>query len=139
MRQILKLGGELWACFFGRSAPPVKPQLQNFRFSDQLPGHLVLARHGTGLWATCLQVAQGSPVVRWLAAAVVVTGMVLLFHAVVTQSVHQSGLRQQALAVHARAVQRCQLLAKASARRSCLLELAARPPVTLSLPGAVSR
>jgi hypothetical protein len=52
-----------------------------------------------------------------------VGSMVMGFHAVVTQAVHQGELRQQTLAAHSRAVWRCKLLRSTPARKGCLLNI----------------
>jgi hypothetical protein len=52
-----------------------------------------------------------------------VVSMVLGFHAVVTQAVHQGELRQQALTAHTRAVWQCKMLRSVSARKGCLVSI----------------
>lgn len=110
--------------------------LRTFKFADQRPGHLNLPRDDRAPgWRAVLRAPW---LLRVLAAGAVI-GLVLAFYAVVTQAVHQSALRQQAIAAQAQAASRCASLAPASARRSCLLDLAALQPVAVSLPGPVSR
>jgi len=61
-------------------------------------------------------------------AVLVVMGLLLLFHAVVTQAVNQSVLQQQARSAQAQALWRCQRLPGMSTRQACLRELAAPLP-----------
>lgn len=110
--------------------------LRTFKFSEQRPGHLDLPRDAR---AAGLRAALRAPWFLRVLAAGAVIGLVLSFYAVATQAVQQSALRQQALAAQAQAVSRCTALVPASARRSCLLELAAQQPLSASLPGQVSR
>lgn len=97
---------------------------QTFKFSEALPDRLVLVSNGLGKWRHLVWAALGS---RWslsaLAAGLIV-GMVLVFHAVVTQAVQQSALRQQALAAQSQATWRCKLLSSVSARQACLQKIA---------------
>jgi hypothetical protein len=58
-------------------------------------------------------------------AVVLVVGLLLVFHAVATQAVNQSVLRQQARSVQSQALWHCKLLSQVAARRDCLRDLAA--------------
>jgi len=104
--------------------------LHTLQFSDQPPGHLTLASYRSTPWWQRLWVAMHSPLLQQMLGVGAVIGLVLIFHAVVTQAVHQSGLRQQALASQSQAVWRCKLLPSVSARQACLRELP-------TLPGSV--
>ena len=88
-------------------------------------GHLTLQPHGTNQRWLRQWPFWRSTALRWLVSATLVTGMVLAFHAVASEAVHQSELRQQALAAQSRAVWRCKLLASQKARSTCLLDTAA--------------
>lgn len=55
-------------------------------------------------------------------AVLVVVGLLLVFHAVVTGAVQDGELRRQAGVTHAAATWRCSLLRDLSARDSCLLQ-----------------
>lgn len=55
----------------------------------------------------------------------VVAGLLLVFHAVATQAVTQSVLRQQARSAQSQALWRCKLLSEVSARQACLRDMAA--------------
>lgn len=110
-----------------RSNLVMHTHLHTFTFSEQLPGHLDLADHRSAPWWRPVWVALRSPLALQVLAVVAVIGLVLTFHAVVTQAVRQSGLRQQALAAQSQAVWRCKLLPRTSARRLCLQELPTLP------------
>ncbi|APW47678.1 hypothetical protein [Rhodoferax antarcticus] len=96
--------------------------LHTFKFSDQPPEHLTLASHRSAPRWQRLWVLLRSPLLLQILAVWAVIGLVLIFHAVVTQAVHQSGLRHQALAAQSQAAWRCKLLPSASARQVCLRE-----------------
>lgn len=58
-------------------------------------------------------------------AVVAVVGLLLAFHAVATQAVNQSVLRQQTRSAQSQALWRCKLLSEVAARQACLRDLAA--------------
>lgn len=72
------------------------------------------------MWA-----ALRSPLLLQMLGVGAVIGLVLIFHAVVTQAVRDSGLRQQARAAQSEAIWRCKLLPSASASQVCLQALPA--------------
>ena len=61
-------------------------------------------------------------------AVLVAAGLLLVYHAVVTQAVNQSVLQQKARSALAQAFWRCQQLPRVSARQACLRELPAPLP-----------
>lgn len=64
-----------------------------------------------------------SPWVSGLLATLVILGMLLAFHDVVSGAVQQGELRNKAIAVHVTATLRCNSLRDSNARDSCLLQL----------------
>ena len=93
-----------------------------FKFSDELPGALNLPVDRSAPWWQWAWAVLRSPLALWVLLGAVI-GLVLVFHAVVTQAVRQSGLRQQALAAQSQVVWRCRQLPSDSARQACLREL----------------
>ena len=65
------------------------------------------------------------PLVQPGLAVLVVVGLLMVFHAVATQAVNQSVLRQQARSAQSQALWRCKLLSEVAARQACLRDLAA--------------
>ena len=98
-------------------------RLNTFKFSDQLPGHLKRPADQSAPWWQSAWVVLRSPQSVSVLAVGAVIGLVLIFYAVVTQAVRQSGLRQQALAAQSQAVWRCKQLPTASTYQACLREL----------------
>lgn len=64
-----------------------------------------------------------SPWVSGMLATMVIFGMLLAFHDVVSGAVQQSELRNKAIAAHVTATLRCNSLRDSNARDSCLLQL----------------
>ena len=100
----------------------MKPQAQNLTFlspltyqAAQLPVRQAIARYWLGSVLRWQFLLQG-------AALLLVLGMVLVFHAVVSQSVNQGALRQHARLAQAQALQCCTLLPHAPERQACRLE-----------------
>jgi len=100
----------------------MKPQAQNLTFLNpltcqaaQLPGRQTIVRHWLGSVLRWPYLLQGL-------ALLLVLGMVLVFHAVVSQSVNQGALRQHARLAQAQALQRCAQLPHAPERQACRLE-----------------
>lgn len=100
----------------------MKPQAQNLTFlspltyqAAQLPVRQTLTRYWLGAVLRWQFLLQGL-------VLLLVLGMVLAFYAVVTQSVNQGALRQQARLAQSQALQRCTLLSRAPQRQACRLE-----------------
>ena len=100
----------------------MKPQAQNLTFLNpltcqaaQLPGRQTIVRYWLGAVLRWPYLLQGL-------ALLLVLGMVLVFHAVVTQSVSQGVLLQQARLAQSQALQRCTQLPRAPQRQACRLE-----------------
>jgi hypothetical protein len=102
--------------------------LQNFKFSNQLPTNLSLTTGATDTQRYRLWASRHSQWALGILSVVLVISMVVIFYRVVGQSVHQSGLRQQALAAQSQAIWRCRLLPGIAARHGCLEDI----PVRLS-------
>jgi hypothetical protein len=100
----------------------MKPQAQNLTFLNPLtcqaapfPGRQTIVRYWLGAAMRWPYLPQGL-------ALLLVLGMVLVFHAVVTQSVSQGVLLQQARLAQSQALQRCAQLPRATQRQACRLE-----------------
>lgn len=68
-------------------------------------------------------------------ATLVILGMLMVFHMVVSDAVQQGEVRRQASALQADAIWRCKLLPDLPARAACLLQINA--PAESSLSGAM--
>lgn len=75
------------------------------------------------LWWHRLPVGVHSPIWPGILAALIILGMLTVFHQVVHEAVQQSELRHKATALQAEATQRCNSLQGPHASGSCLLQL----------------
>lgn len=104
--------------------------LQTFKFSDQPSGHQDVSGRRSAPWLQSALAAGRSPRVLQVLAMGSVLGLVAVFHTVVTQAVHQSGLRRQAAAAQSQAAWRCKQLPSMTALQACQQALPAQPDNT---------
>lgn len=85
--------------------------MRGFRSPHVVPVQASLTR---GWWKT---------VAAWVLACLLMLGMLLAFHAVMSGAVQQAASRQQTLAAHAEATWRCKTLRGVHASGTCLSQL----------------
>jgi hypothetical protein len=95
--------------------------MRGFRSPHDVPVQAALTR---GWWKT---------VAAWALACLLMLGMLLAFHAVMSGAVQQAASRQQTLAAHAEATWRCKTLRGLHASVTCLSQLNASAPAEVSV------
>lgn len=94
-----------------------------FKLSDGEAGGFATLQRGLQLWWYSLPVAVRSPVWPAIVAVLIIFGMLMAFHEVVSGAVQQSLLRNKATAMHSEATWRCNALQGARASENCLSRL----------------
>ena len=90
--------------------------------NDAVDGFTVLQRRLQRWWRH-LPAEVRAPILPTILAGLLILGMLLAFHQVVSGAVEQSELRHKATAMQAAATWRCRTLGGLGASQSCLLQL----------------
>lgn len=95
----------------------------SFRLANDAVNGFTMLQRRLQRWWQQLPTEVREPIWPRLLAAVLILGLLLAFHQVVSGAVQQSELRHKATAMQAAATWRCRTLGGLGASQSCLLQL----------------